>query len=132
MKPKCNVKLFNRVCKAILKHHRQFNMDWWFMEENSAGRPAAGCGTAACLAGFTIAVDRKTKTLREANKFLFPREKATEALQIDPWQANCLFYENNWPHKFWQRYNNAKVRKDTLGAARAAVARVKHFLKTGE
>lgn len=123
---KLNVKLLRQVREAILKYPRQFNMDTWFCNRDSTGEEANRCGTAACIAGWTVALSDK-KNLKEASKDGSPAaERAERLLRLD-WIAGAeLFYQNDWPAQYDKAYDKAKT---AAGKAKVAAARIDAFIR---
>lgn len=143
-KPKPNISLLRKIQKAILKYPNQFNMGWWFQECDSQGDPAGRCGTAACIAGWAVALSRQfngKKLNVVKNKTWDASEKAAELLKIPVeriWppggsvfgsSKHPLFFTEQWPVRFRRQYKNAISAKE---AAKAASDRIDYFIKTGK
>lgn len=133
-----NIPLLKRVKAAILKHPKQFEMADWFGSVLYFGHDrsgylkhhkAGGCGTAACIAGWTCHVALENKKLVETDAAIGfeAARKATELLELSRNQAACLFYHSAWPRRFAEQHEDAKTLSDR---ARAAARRIDHFIKT--
>jgi len=129
---KDTARLLRKVQKRILAEPRQFVM-WSYFTSSIPNTP--NCGTAACIAGWTIAESQKLNP-QQANNFVQDHgyddhELAKKRLGITHRQANHLFYDESWPAPFRDQYrklpHNQRMRR-----ARVAVARIEHFIKTGE
>ena len=103
------------------------------------------CGTMACAAGNLCIIGgliNPQAELRDSGEpyYYFDSntpELAAEYLGIDEEVAGRLFYfkgwaseDNGWPKEFEDRLN--KHNPGTLGYAKVVVARIEHFIKTGE
>lgn len=142
-KPKPNISLLRRIQKAILKYPDQFNMNWWFQEADSRGQTPGRCGTAACIAGWGVALSRKFngKKLSVVRQMVLkPAEEAARLLRIPLRTRNLggwigettrhpLFYYDQWPAKFKKAYIYAGTARE---AAQAASDRIDHLIKTGK
>lgn len=126
-----NQKLLLRVRSAILAHPDQFDMSGYFNTCLWFGvnkQPAGGCGTAACIAGWTAFLTRKSRTLDAANRVVGDtHSEAVAALDITGEESLRLFYSAQWPKQFRTRYNKATTVKQR---ARAAADRISWFIKT--
>lgn len=106
-----NTRLLHKVQKAILAEPRQFNMDTWFSYFDCEGKPPPGCGTAACIGGWAIAL----------SKNLTPR-----VLGLTVGQADRLFVKYLWP----TAYRTRRAERTAKQYARNAAKRIDHFIKT--
>jgi hypothetical protein len=131
--PKVNRKLLRKIRDMIAKRPRQFLMDAFFDSICQTGEKASHCGTAACIAGWAIVLGRKAKDPAHAAQSVPLRNKAFDVgaklLGLSQYQAGTLFSHYQWPEPFYARLNKATTPR---AAANAAVARINHFLKTGE
>jgi len=105
-------------------------MDYWFETEHSTGCDIPNCGTAACIAGWAVALHKKLNPAK-ASQFSGPWDVALKVLRLN----NCndggrLFHIDNWPEQFYDEYNNAMRAKDAKGMAVAASKRIDHFIAT--
>lgn len=127
MKNKINIRLLRRIQKAILKHHRQFDMSYWFTGRDATGKPAGGCGTAGCIAGWAVHLARKNKTLAATRAEVeSAAAEARQLLGLGAIEAGRLFFSEHWPSDLHTRYVNAKT---SYLAARAAATRIERFIK---
>lgn len=127
MKNKLNVRLLRRIQKQILKEPKQFDMSWWY----TPGEGVPNCGTAACIAGWAVALDKKINP-REAHRLMGASiipSRAENLLKLSDCQARALFFTSYWPKEFKWKFNNAKTSRQE---AKVAVARIEHLIKTGE
>lgn len=120
-----NTELLMEVRQRILDEPRQFDMDVFF--ESHADIP--NCGTAACIAGWAIALSEKTtpKEAKNRNFSLDYEILAVRALRIDFHQANRLFYVGTWPAEFQSRF---RMSVESDERAQVAAERIDHFIKT--
>jgi uncharacterized protein YqiB (DUF1249 family) len=126
-KPKLNVRLLRKVQKAILKHANQFRMEWWTDCVDSKGNPAGGCGTAACIGGWAIMLGKRFKTVEAVAEISGVDSAAADLLHVS--RLSPLFFLEDWPTEYRRLYWEARTAK---AAARAAVRRIDHFIKTGK
>lgn len=141
-----NVKLFNKVKRAILKYPDQFEMSFWFTTQLSfddepvsddTANPGR-CGTAACMAGWALSLGYKhTSRLNSVMESTYNNGHvgldAACLLGISYGQRHALFHIGYWPEPFRMDYSFAKPTKAGIAKrAKVAVARIDHFLTTGE
>lgn len=102
------------------------------------------CGTMACAAGSLCVIGGLIKPAKKrvngGGYYQFPSntpEIAAKYLGIDEEIADRLFYfkewnddDNGWPKKFENSLNNTKP--GTKAYAKVVVARIEHFIRTGE
>jgi len=143
------IRLLRRVQEHILSDPRRFNMDYW-KRHVSLARIAAGedcifgiesakdvppCGTIACIAGWTALLG--TPPGNRPLLWSKVRTCATELLGLKPLLDERgfsygsdyrLFFEENWPERFYHRFRLATSRRQR---ARIAAQRIDHFIKTG-
>lgn len=130
-----NVRLLRRVQKQILKEPRQFDMDDYFATKRTLGRNVPNCGTAACIAGWAIALSHPTRKPRDVASCYYPAETAGKLLELpgcndsynDHLCLNSLFLVDSWPLKFKESYNAAKT---FTAKAKIAAKRIDHYIET--
>lgn len=128
-----NVELLQKVAKHISEEPRRFIMDTFvdyadglrdvcdLDAPNVPNHPFPKCGTAACIAGWTVLLmDGK----EDAGNF---RQRAMDHLQISRIQADRLFYTEDWPREFCEAYTNATTPTEKVNIA---VARINYFIET--
>ena len=122
--------LLEQVKRNILKHPTQFVMHSYFAYEDSIGNTPGGCGTAACIAGWTMHLLKGNATLEETSGIVEVSstfQVARKALGLTTEQADNLFRVNNWPAQFRRDLELAP----TAGrAAKVAAKRIDHFIRT--
>jgi hypothetical protein len=122
-----NVKLFGRVMEQIEAEPQRFCMSVFF-----AGRGwvtgQEECKTAACIAGWAIALADKegvAKYIDAASWRVLGR--AGNALGITKSESERLFFDDKWPEPL----RGAYLKMVTAGdRADIAVQRIKYFLQT--
>lgn len=132
-KPKLNVRLLRRIQKHILEEPRRFVMEDLvrygppgeaFESDNGSEQIFAECGTAACIAGWTLMLSgyriERVNYLKRASELLSLGSDADE---------DRLFFADSWPEPFKHNYARAK-RPATR--AKIAAARIEHLITTGE
>ena len=130
-----NVELLRKVQAQILKEPRQFLMELFFYSgpryrDLGPEEVIPNCGTAACIAGWAIAIDRQMtpKEAHEATRYEEGDDtrRGAEALRISRKQAETLFFTEYWPGEFRDRYED-----DQRPEARAKVAAdyIDYFIK---
>jgi hypothetical protein len=127
-----NVKLLRKVKKHILEEPKRFIMGDWVVRKEAPGhqvcdddgnyRPFAKCGTAACIAGWTMLLSKVDPSTVDSYS-----AAASELLGIGNTFHNPLFYTDDWPLEYEAAYKNAKT---PAGRARVAARRIEHFIKT--
>lgn len=131
MKPKMNVRLLRRVQKKILKEPEQFLMERWY-EHNPETVP--NCGTAACIAGWAVALERRLTPEQARKKIYNPGtisdfiDYAASLLNIGRRDAEALFSRDAWPDDLNSEYN--KNRNNHKARARIAAERIDRFIET--
>lgn len=135
-KLKLNVRLLRRIQKALLKEPSQFNMEQYFNDRSTTKRKPANCGTAACIGGWAYALSKNLNPSKARVKYLaehgFMGPIASRLLGLgtgDKINEHALLYLEQWPQPFRTNYSKAKTDR---AAARAAVDRIEHLIKTGE
>lgn len=124
-----NVKLLKQIRKAILNQPRQFDMRGWFV--TSANTP--NCGTAACIAGWAIALSNNMNPLA-AEDYAYNTSQtipilARKLLQMPLGRSDIIFHSYLWPEPFCADFHKARSHK-----ARASVAAkfLTHLIKQYE
>lgn len=132
--PKLNVKLLQRVKRKILSEPKQFVMGHWFIDDLSEAngdssdlprKTIPNCGTAACIAGWTIALGSKQKPSKARDHGKYPSDEAATLLGIDPNGQDDLFGLSGWG-SFREPWYKAKTFK---GRAKVAARRIDAFIK---
>lgn len=134
-KSKLNVRLLRRIQRKILAEPAQFQMGQYFATEvNGIDLPREkipNCGTAACIAGWAVALSEHRKPSRyirliERNSTTI--KKACKALGInnDPTRVSRLFIHSFWPSNLYARWYRAITLKQR---AKVAVAAIDQFIK---
>ena len=128
-----NVRLLRRVKARILAEPKQFVMDGWvteyvddqlFPDDDLPRKQIPNCGTAACIAGWTVALSDGVKPCDiDRNDDISTRARKLIGTET----ATRLFFTPCWPEKFADRWVGAKTFK---GRARVAADRIEHFIKT--
>jgi len=140
------VKLLRRVKRHILAEPKRLDMNQWVKPSRQSP-----CGTAACIAGWTVLLSgpeekiaevSKTRTLYEANEAAIGGfgvgigERARQLLGLTYEQSVRLFHvkaawvNGVWPTEFARRYTSTKTTK--AEKAKVAAERIDHFIRTGE
>jgi len=115
-KQKINVRLLRRIQKQILKEPRQFIMSRYFAHSQRI----PNCNTAACIAGWAIALKEGITPKAAANSFV-PYSDGQDALGLTINQAERLFLPANWPNRFLLKPSHDPHQ---------AVARIEAFIKS--
>ena len=125
-----NVKLLRRVAKRILAEPKQFQMTKFFARKSTwvarDGKPPAeipNCGTAACIAGWTI-VEARGGTPR-AHQHASGWDAEVE-LEINSDQFDALCILENWPDRFKRGWRELSFED----RAKRAAARIRRFIAT--
>lgn len=143
-----NIRLLRRVQKQILKEPRQFLMSNWFVDEgedaefpgNDIAKKIPNCGTAACMAGWTISLSAK-KNPREtragikigyeqignkAARLLGMKLTREDRLGLSyPPSWGNLFVVQDWPDSFKAKWYKART---PLKRAKVASARIDAYI----
>lgn len=144
-----NIPLLRKIQKQILKEPKQFDMTNWFTQTESKMRKSGdrffteisqhsripNCGTAACIAGWAVAINNRLNpdqasawASSEHKNGLYFVGYAAELLGLDDDQGDRLFYEGNWPEEF--KFEMGKAYGKASKQAKVACARIDHFIKT--
>jgi hypothetical protein len=142
-----NVRALRRAVKRARKEveaRNVFDMGSWAAKlytSNRQRQQGEPCGTACCLAGFSIPTRRMQKLLNTGRSTEIEFE-AMDALGIDSDQASRLFHTGGWPWPFYDAYYTAyrqarksrvctqKRVKAELAKVQALHDRVEHFIAT--
>lgn len=112
MSKQYNAGLMARVKERILKEPKELDMFEWFspggtfkewLKYRSGEKSAWGCGTVACIAGWTIFLNDLTEFTMES-----PAKQATRYLGVTYEEASMIFLPGNWPPRVWDRYLMAR------------------------
>lgn len=89
------------------------------------------CGTAACIAGWAVAISRDTNPKSMLDQFgdLWDLVQSTAAdkLELDSEQCDKLFHISGWPRKFRERWYDATTLEQR---ALVAADRIDYFIET--
>jgi hypothetical protein len=123
------IKILRKVQEEILKEPYKFRMEAYFSKDRKSP-----CGTAACIAGWIIAVGNQHPNLMKARESGWNyADEATSILKGNDTSAGhnpvALFFMGEWPYEFEKDYGMARTRK---GKAVVAANRIDHFIETGE
>jgi hypothetical protein len=121
------VKLLRKVKKHILEEPKRLFMAWYVVRKGDDASVIRGmrddrfadCGTAACIAGWTLILSGEdTPYSRSA--------AAAKLLGIDHNLAANLFEPSLWPAKFM----DGLADDGDAYTAKVCAARIEHFIKT--
>lgn len=138
-----NIRLLRKIQARILAEPKRFDMDSWIVPKDEQTRPS--CGTACCIGGWAAVENGwKSKQYKDedgdwANLFISPNgttsrydsviaSAAQKLLDITDEQASRLFYTCSWPEPYKSGADNGTPEY----RAANGVARIKHFIETGE
>ena len=127
-----NVELLLKIKGQILKEPKQFQMGQWFAKSlDDKTNDIPNCGTAACIGGWAMTIDRgmNPKETDECFEVDFAT-KARNLLGLRYSQGLNLFILNNWPENFRNTYLEAVKASNLIEAARIAAKRIDHFIDT--
>jgi hypothetical protein len=143
---KRNIKLLKQVRDTILKYPDQFYMDDWFSNLNQIEDKPSRCGTAACIAGWSLALSKeafKKKPSTTQDYFSgcttsFINREARKALGLNQKQGLRLFLREMWPDRFKFKYSeliekvwdHKPIKPKQF--AKVAASRIDYFIKTGK
>jgi hypothetical protein len=152
--PKRNMDIINKAIRAMQRRPKSVDMDDWIQHDPSVAGKNPYCGTAACLAGhIAIAATGRIgdKNFWSSNE---PEADFYNPIKVGAWIRNSpyvgfigdyinsqniagailhlnhdndkkVFIVEDWPEKFRKMYKGNNK-------AKAAIARLRHYLKTGE
>lgn len=157
MSKELNVKLLRKAAANILRDARQsrrhgpahFDMDGWARQEFRNGE---WCGTTCCIAGRVVCdvlwekpkyekltfeqIIQKVADIDggvvDGAEFWTVQDYAEELLGLSESCGAKLWFTGHWPDEFQEAYGEAEANGDSVGMAKAAVARIKHFIATGK
>jgi hypothetical protein len=150
--PKLNVTqrtIIEDAITAISEHPETANMSVWMEHRHDSldvpEEENGYCGTTACLAGHLVIAAGlpPLEYIRRAHLNAPPAKRARrlhlptghvsalaqKILGTSKDNTSRIFMADNWPSKFAKQYDDARNQK---GRAKAMVARLKHYLATGE
>jgi hypothetical protein len=121
------IRLLRKVQAAILKEPLQFGMERWFSDAIDAGHPIPNCGTAACIGGWAVTINRGANPIgvRHLGGKLC-KLYSQEALGLTSAQTERLLYLEGWPRLFRRQYNHGDFTQRAIVACR----RIDFFIKT--
>lgn len=99
-----NIKLLKQIKRKILAEPKQFYMHAFYSQLNGT-REVPNCGTAACIAGWAVALSEHITPKQAKKNYLIPIFKADSLLEISNEQSLKLFYINNWPKDLGEAYH---------------------------
>lgn len=102
-------------------------MEKWFTDEKCVNAPKKipNCGTAGCIAGWTIAIARG---VTPSNVYDGGRDAAERYLGLEPFGGHSLFFVCYWSFDFRLRYG--KTKPQTKARARVIADRIEKFIET--
>ena len=122
------VKMLRKVKRHILAEPKRLYMSDWILRDRGNGkiylmsgkeRKFAKCGTAACIAGWTVILADREGEGRVG-------DTAKEILGLNDSQHDRLFAPSCWPEKFHQGTTGDGKKR----TAEIAAKRIEHFIKT--
>lgn len=131
-----NVDLLMRVIEQIEEEPRRLYMHGWGsrVDANEEGNPP--CGTVGCIAGWASLLngahikEDKHGFYNEHGEAIPVGQHAADILNITDYEANRLFYVEDWPLEFLNDYD--RIGDDNFeGRAAVTTARIRHFIETG-
>jgi len=143
-------KLLLKVADKIAEKPKEFDMHYWVDASSKYDKKKhvdTVCGTTACIAGHVVLLSRRkldAETRANISKLLKTKDadEFHELANSIDWDYKAelllgisgsnLFDYGSWPRAFRERYENAQLRGNSRGKARAAIARIKHLIETGE
>jgi hypothetical protein len=131
-------RLLRKVQKFLMEEPRRFDMGNWITDSTRASvLEHPPCGTACCIAGAAVIVDRGQnpaivlseliKTRQSGITGIDIEDEAVDLLSLTYAQKERLFFATYWPGKFKSAYARAKT---PLDRAKVGVRRIEHFIKT--
>lgn len=123
-----NVELLERVASYIEQHPAELDMDDWCKTHepalpNSTLGLLRPCGTVACIAGHTVLLSGGSTDAS------IPAQ-AQRLLNLDFEQADRLFYRDNWPELYADKYEDCVESDNNHARAWVTSARIAHFIAT--
>lgn len=118
-----NIKLLNKVKKAILKEPRAFHMSSWHETWEEGDREDGWCGTSHCIGGWAQVLSGKKKGhVHSSESFAYYQE----LLQLP--DLNLLIHDL-WPRPLHKRYENAVSEEDWDAAANVAAEAIDSYIQ---
>lgn len=127
---KLNESLLRRVAAHIIEEPNRLCMAYFaacgvggtlFVGDRGRLQEFPSCATVGCIAGWAHLLAG-----RSGCSFF---SSAKRALRLTKDQAQALFYNEEWPRPFAQRYRRARTQRSR---AKIAVERIEHLIKTGK
>lgn len=118
-----NIELLNRVKEEILKNPSAFDMGEWGWEdyaEDEEKREPTDCGTACCIAGWSVFLSNSDLYLSRD----WDSEDACKALDIN---NTDLFFTSDWPEHFADQWEDLEGDDER---ARLAAKAIDNYIKT--
>jgi hypothetical protein len=111
-----NKELLLKVKEQILREPRQFQMDAFFTARDA---DTPNCGTAACIAGWAIAIHLAKQPSRARRELV--GDYATYASEILGHNADRLFYLDEWPDHLYERWLKSESTDECAQIAAEAI-----------
>lgn len=132
-----NIPLLRKIQRKFREFPQIVYMEDW--QRDTKKRAATPCGTVGCIAGHVVLMEDGKKKLKRlflkhSNLVLtgmslpIPR-RAADLLDLDPQQADALFFVDSWPYRFWSSHRTAGSQTKV---AEVVCDRINHFIKTGK
>jgi hypothetical protein len=125
-----DVEMVEKVKAYLREEPRRLYMGDWIRASLQAP-----CGTVCCIAGAAIIVGTDIKDARMFNRSAVPPEDtASRLLDINPNQADVLFYVTRWPREFQEEYADAGALSFPQAYEKkveVVCSRLDYMLKTG-
>lgn len=118
-------RLLLKVRDAILAEPTKFDMSEWYQKDMESP-----CGTAACIAGHIIVQGKKLERVSQLNDAGWISGEAKNLAGLTFLEKGILFYTNNWPARFRNRYRRHELKRNRALMAKAAADRIDHFIST--
>lgn len=119
-------RLYNLVIDHILEEPKRIDMcDWVLHKEQIDKRRLPECGTVACFAGWTVALNNKWDYDRLMTNRGFISEIARSALGLTYSQSLTLF--SSWPAIWLDKLDKHKA--GTKGYAKVVASFAHHYLE---
>lgn len=147
-----NIKLLNEVKRVIRENPERLAMSLWVNKGKAGSKVPAfevdkddrdviptdyvphelnrkypKCGTVACIAGWTVELGL-TEVAKSCN-IEGIKQTAIMLLELDEPTASKLFFVNEWPKVYQDKFNKAKT---PGGAAQITIQRINYFIKNEE
>lgn len=131
-----NIPLLLQIKEQILKEPLQFRMEAYYSRYNSGTTNIPNCRTAACIAGWAIAITQSMTPCDCKNTMSLSdvEMKAADSLELDMNDAWNLFLLESWPKEFRIEYDDTyrgpQTEKNIQQRALIAARRIDHFIST--